>query len=141
MYKISEALIQPKMSEEEKKKLRQEIRLHKKEPGLFDKQIEELVKIEGNEVSVDWKGFRQKQFDGYSSEFEQDFYRKLHDLKVLSFGSNGNFEVRGCGISLNPNIHIFETYFTSEKQARAYKEAIYADALYDVGIIRIEIKE
>ncbi len=105
--------------------------------GLFDKEIEKLVKIDGKKIEVDWKEFKNKQILGYTSyEFEGDFYKKLKDLDILSLSQDGNFEVRGCDVSLNPRIHIFKTYFTSEEQAKSYKESMYGNTMYEVSIIK-----
>lgn len=109
--------------------------------GPVEQALEKLVQEKDGELIVNWKHFHElnNNNDEINTEAYQAAVNKLEELNILSVESNNNYEIIGCEIVLNPRWHIFRLYFTRETDVKAYKEAVYKNAQYSVGIQQIRV--
>lgn len=89
--------------------------------------------------TVDWKRWDELRGSegSYNGEIKEGVISHLMDIGILSFTSEGNHRVRGCGLSLNPRLSICQTYFTSRDQASSYANALFSGAHYEVRIEKL----
>ncbi len=82
----------------------------------------------------------EKKSNGRMKNKSQKIYKNiidsLIDMNILSMKKEGNYSVSGCGTSLNLRLHFFRLFFTEEKYAKEFRDEVYGNAIYDVGITK-----
>jgi len=90
---------------------------------------------------VDWKKFK-KLLDRNEAGYDISEYRKTVDkllkAEIFSFKPDGNYQVVGGNVVLNPHSHILTLYFTRKTDAVKYADKNYGDASYRVMVDKIE---
>jgi len=135
-YQMSQTLKQEPLTKEKKEELKRQIR-NSKLPFR-----EDVIKTEGGNILVDWGKIAEMERtakDGtQSAKILYGTYDRLVELGVLSLKAEGNFQLVGSGVLLNPRSYgLTLLYFTKMTDAEAFKKANFEKALYKVSISKI----
>ncbi|MFH1474019.1 MAG: hypothetical protein ABIE55_03970 [Candidatus Aenigmatarchaeota archaeon] len=91
--------------------------------------------------NVNWKKFKKlldKNEAGYGAIKYRETVDKLLEDEIFSFKPEGNYQIVGCNVVLNPHSHILTLYFTRKSDAVKYANKNYGNALYEVMVDKIE---
>lgn len=75
---------------------------------------------------------------GYGAVKYRETVDKLKEDGILSLEPEGNYQIVGCNVVLNPHSHILTLYFTRKPDAIEYARRNYGNALYEVMVDKIE---
>lgn len=143
MYKISKSLIRPKMTPEEKERIHRDIEDFIDRPIISQWELDLLFKDEilithPSGISVDWKKFEEMDRTYYGREHiighAVDYLKHLNILSPVCKGNYGVY-VDG-GILCNPRFHILPAFFTNERDATLFRDAIAEGAQYGVYVVK-----
>lgn len=109
----------------------------------LESYVKKYIKIENDEVSIDWEGIENTKVDGKFGLYEA-IINKLECLGVLSSEKKGNFLVAGnytgTVFCLDPEKNGFPLYFTEREYAEKFTKTIYGKNPFVVTSI-IELNE
>jgi hypothetical protein len=104
----------------------------------YDKTV---FKEENGQVTVDWAKIvemqRTMREGTYSAQLLHGTYDHLIDLGILSVQPEGNYQLSGEGVILNPRSHVFPLYFVRENDAKDYKNLMFSKTQYPIHISKV----
>jgi hypothetical protein len=124
------------LTEEKKKKMIKELREFKLP------YMEDAIRKDDGKINVDWKKIAEMQKTAregtHSITLLHGTYDHLIDLGILSLKPEGNYQLTGCSVTLNPRSHsLIPIYFVRKNDAEAYKKAMFGGALYPIDIFKL----
>ena len=123
-------------SEEQKEKMIKKLREFK------PPYREDAIRKDDSKITVDWKKIAEMEKTAregtYSTILLYGTYDHLIDLGILSLEPEGNYQLTGCSVLLNPRSHgLLPVYFTRKEDAESYKKAMFSGALYSVDVFKL----
>lgn len=140
-YEIPKKLIRSRITDEERKRILMDIRDFLENPVISQHELDILFNdgvfiAHPSGITVDWKKF----YDMDRTYFGNDWISYhavdyLKHLNILSPSPGGNYSVQADSFILcNPRYQFLPAFFTSERDAIEYMEAIAEGAMYDVWV-------